>query len=103
MINSRVYRGMTGHCDFYAAMGLNTASLERQRPGVPDNVGTKVEKTIIINRSPEELYRFWRNVENLPRLQMVLRAHAAPITALAFAADSDTLATASAPSSGPPP
>src|SRR5205807_2515107 len=39
--------------------------------------------------------KLW-NVENLPRLQMVLRAHAAPITALAFAADSDTLATASA-------
>jgi uncharacterized membrane protein len=62
-----IFRGMTGHCDFYAAMGLNTANPEGQRPGVPDNFGTKVEKTIVINRSPEELYRFWRNLENLPQ------------------------------------
>lgn len=26
-----------------------------------------VERSIIINRSPEQLYRFWRNFENLPR------------------------------------
>lgn len=26
-----------------------------------------VKKSIIINKSPEELYRFWRNFENLPR------------------------------------
>jgi len=31
--------------------------------------GTRfVKRTIIIGRSPEELYRFWRNFENLPRL-----------------------------------
>jgi len=26
-----------------------------------------VEESVRINRSPEELYRFWRNFENLPR------------------------------------
>ena len=26
-----------------------------------------VKKSVIINKSPEELYRFWRNFENLPR------------------------------------
>lgn len=26
-----------------------------------------VERSVQINRSPEELYRFWRNFENLPR------------------------------------
>ena len=26
-----------------------------------------VEQSVRINRSPEELYRFWRNFENLPR------------------------------------
>jgi uncharacterized membrane protein len=29
--------------------------------------GVRVEKTLTINKSPEELYRFWRNFENLPR------------------------------------
>ncbi|HEY9643614.1 MAG TPA: SRPBCC family protein [Coleofasciculaceae cyanobacterium] len=30
------------------------------------NKTIKVEKTVTINRSPEELYRFWRKLENLP-------------------------------------
>ncbi|MDT5296371.1 MAG: hypothetical protein QOJ76_3251, partial [Acidobacteriota bacterium] len=33
---------------------------------VPAERGTKVEKSVIINRPAEELYRFWRNFENLP-------------------------------------
>jgi uncharacterized membrane protein len=28
---------------------------------------TQVKKSIVINRSPEELYQFWRDFENLPR------------------------------------
>lgn len=52
------YRGQTGHCPAYQAFGINTAS------GV---TGVSIEKTITINRSPEEVYRFWHNFENLPR------------------------------------
>lgn len=33
----------------------------------PRKRGIRVRKTITINRSPEELYRFWRSIENLPR------------------------------------
>ncbi len=52
------YRGQTGYCALYDALGVNTAK------GVS---GVSVEKTITINRSPEEVYRFWHNFENLPR------------------------------------
>src|SRR5438067_8909254 len=62
-----IFRGVTGRCECYAALGINTANAERQRPGVPDNQGVKVEKSITINRPREELFRFWRNLENLPR------------------------------------
>jgi uncharacterized membrane protein len=31
------------------------------------NQGVRVEKTLTINKSAAELYRFWRNFENLPR------------------------------------
>ncbi|MBC1238286.1 cyclase [Nostoc linckia z18] len=31
------------------------------------NEQIKVEKTVTINKPAEELYRFWRNFENLPR------------------------------------
>lgn len=36
--------------------------------------GTKVRKSLIINRAPEELYRFWRDFENLPQIMHDLEA-----------------------------
>src|SRR5439155_1075097 len=41
---------------------------------IPATEGVKVEKTITINRSPEELYRFWHNLENLPRFMKHLES-----------------------------
>jgi uncharacterized membrane protein len=63
-----IYRGSTGHCHMYDLLGVNTAG-ETDNPlvSVPAGKGTKVEKSVTINRSPEEVYRFWRNFENLPR------------------------------------
>jgi uncharacterized membrane protein len=34
----------------------------------------RVQKSIIINRSPEELYRFWRDFQNLPRFMYHLES-----------------------------
>ncbi|HEV2914790.1 MAG TPA: SRPBCC family protein [Pyrinomonadaceae bacterium] len=64
-----IYRGTTGHCDMYEAVGINTAGTGTTNPvvSVPADRGIRVEKSIIINKSPEELYSFWRNFENLPR------------------------------------
>jgi uncharacterized membrane protein len=66
-----VQRGFTGHCNLYEAMGYSTAgdaSLRNsENVSVPAGRGIKLEKSVTINRSPEELYRFWRNFENLPR------------------------------------
>lgn len=64
-----VYRGTTGHCNVYQAAGINTAGTGTDNPvvSVPADRGIRVEKSITINKSPEELYRFWRRFENLPR------------------------------------
>lgn len=35
-------------------------------PSVPGNDGIKIEISTTIKRTPEELFRFWRNFENLP-------------------------------------
>jgi uncharacterized membrane protein len=35
---------------------------------------TKVRKSLIINRSPEEIYQFWRKLENLPRFMQHLES-----------------------------
>jgi uncharacterized membrane protein len=64
-------RGSTGKCSLYRSLGLSTA--RSQRPGVPDNLGTKVERSITIRRSPEDIYRFWRNLQNLPRFMQNLQ------------------------------
>jgi uncharacterized membrane protein len=40
----------------------------RSKPSVRGNKGTRVEEVITINRTPEELFAFWRNFENLPRV-----------------------------------
>lgn len=63
-----LYRGIGGHCYAYQAVGINIAERGR-RPlvSVPYNQGIRVEKTVTIAKSPEALYRFWRNFENLPR------------------------------------
>ena len=66
-----VQRGVTGHCNLYEAMNFSTAGDEALRNSenvsVPAERGTKVEKSVLINRPAAELYRYWRNFENLPR------------------------------------
>jgi uncharacterized membrane protein len=66
---SLVYRGTTGHCHAYEAMGVDTSKGEGDNPfvSVRGGHGIKVEKSVTINKSPEELYNFWLNFENLPR------------------------------------
>jgi uncharacterized membrane protein len=61
-----MYRGLTGHCPMYGSLGISTAGPEGRRASVEAGQGVKVEKAFTINRSPEQLYRFWRNLENLP-------------------------------------
>jgi uncharacterized membrane protein len=73
---SIVYRGTTGHCYAYDAIGVSTAAAESENPNisVPAGRGVKVEKSLTINRPVEELYRFWRNFENLPRVMSHLES-----------------------------
>jgi uncharacterized membrane protein len=63
-----IHRGSTGHCYMYDALGVNTAD-ETDNPlvSVPAGHGIKVEKSVTVNRPPEEVYRFWRDFQNLPR------------------------------------
>lgn len=39
---------------------------------IPHGQGIRVEEQITIKRSPEELYKFWRNFANLPRVMRYL-------------------------------
>ena len=62
-----IYRGATGHCSLYKALSISTAKRKGLRASVKHGAGIKVEKRVTINKSAEELFRFWHNFENLPR------------------------------------
>jgi uncharacterized membrane protein len=70
-----IYRGVTGHCRLYDMLGVNsTGEQHSPQASVRAGHGIRVEKAITINRRPEELYRFWRKLENLPRFMRHLKS-----------------------------
>jgi uncharacterized membrane protein len=62
-----MYRGATGHCDIYQALGLNSARRGGRNVSVPYELGVRVDQSITIGKPPAEVYQFWRNLENLPK------------------------------------
>ena len=63
-----VKRGVTAHCDAYSMMGINTSrTSEDTRSALGGRAGVHVDESVTINQPVEILYRFWRNLENLPR------------------------------------
>jgi uncharacterized membrane protein len=66
---SLLSRAVSGRCPVNRALGRNTAKAGRRSPvaSVARGEGIKVERTITVNRPREEVYRFWRQLENLPR------------------------------------
>lgn len=63
-----VQRGLTGHCALYETFGIDTAGYSNPALGVRARHGCKVETSIAVNRPAGELYRFWRKLDNLPRI-----------------------------------
>jgi len=59
------YRGATRHCPAYAALGINTA---RRADAV------KIEQSVTVNRPRADVFRFWRDFENLPRFMTHLES-----------------------------
>ena len=88
-----LYRGATGHCDLYQALGVNrargrtngntfrgdgTGRIADQgsdtRAQLGGHRGIHVEESVTIDRPINELYRFWRNFENLPQFMKHLES-----------------------------
>jgi uncharacterized membrane protein len=68
-------RGVTAHCDVYEALGMNTAAdAADTRAALRGSRGVNVLESVTINRPIAELYRFWRNLENLPRFMSHLES-----------------------------
>lgn len=61
-------RAVRGHCNVYGALNLDTGHQEPARPEEYFSRGIHVEHSVTINKSPQELYRYWRDFNNLPKL-----------------------------------
>ncbi len=61
-----IYRGVTGHCYTYSLLNIKRVG----RNG--SDAGIKIDRAVTINRPRAEVYRFWRNLENLPRFMQHL-------------------------------
>lgn len=67
-------RGALGKSLIYKALGVSTAGKSLSKPLKPARGSIKVEKSVTVDRPAEEIYRFWRNFENLPRILDHLKA-----------------------------
>ena len=65
---SLLLRGTTGYCPVYKNLHVSTAEMDNV-----DTRGIHVGEAITINKPPEEVYRFWRNFENLPKFMNHLK------------------------------
>jgi uncharacterized membrane protein len=63
-----IYRSLTGRSLLYEALDLRLILTTGGQQRI------EVVKAMTINRSPEELYRFWRNFENLPTVMRHLES-----------------------------
>jgi uncharacterized membrane protein len=67
-----LFRGATGHCHVYDAVGVDTTDAPGGTTRSPFRRSSlltgkvHVTKALTINKSTVELYAFWRNFENLP-------------------------------------
>jgi len=65
---------LAGLGGFFIWRGLASTPTQGENVSVPYGRGIRVEESVFIVRSPEELYRFWRNFENLPRFMSHLKS-----------------------------
>lgn len=68
-----IHRGWTGHCTLYDQLGMSTRT-SGNGLGVPAQHGFKYERSLTINRPAEELFSFWRQLSNLPRIMQHLES-----------------------------
>ena len=58
-------RGATGYCPAYAAIGVNHSDTKEALSGPR---GVHVRESVTIDAPAEDIYRFWRSLDNLPEV-----------------------------------
>lgn len=58
----------------YSGMNMGLSGQSAQSGQKDNKTGLTAKKTVLIQKSPEELYQFWRNFENLPQFMNHLKS-----------------------------
>jgi uncharacterized membrane protein len=61
-----LYRAATGHCPVSQAVGFSTSDSTAPQAAIAGRHGTRVDHAITIAKPVTDVYRFWRDLENLP-------------------------------------
>ena len=61
-----IVRGATGYCPGYATFGVDMSADTDTKTALAGSRGTLVDTSVTIARPHDELYRYWRALENLP-------------------------------------
>jgi uncharacterized membrane protein len=64
---SLIGRAVSGRSLVNRALGRNTAGPTSPVASLESGEGTRIDRTLVIARPAPELYRFWRQLDNLPR------------------------------------
>lgn len=70
-----IYRGISGHCGLYSALGVNTAVVHKPGSDISAEA-PEVRRSITIGRPADELFAIWRDPAKLARIV----AHFAEVT-----------------------
>ena len=71
------YRGVSGHCGVYKALGKSTADADDNGHSPSEKLhkhGVHVEVSYTIDKPRHELYAFWRDFTNLPKFMRHLQS-----------------------------
>jgi uncharacterized membrane protein len=63
-----VFRASTGHCPVSQALGVSTSDATAKNSVIAAGHGTRLDAAVVVDKPADEVYRFWRDLENLPRI-----------------------------------
>ncbi len=71
---SLVYRGVTGHCQAYEALHVDTSNKHRSADEEHIHKGRLIKHVATVDRPAEELYTYWRDEANSPKFMANIEA-----------------------------
>ena len=69
-----IYRGVSGHCGAYQALKIDTSGKHRSARDQHVHDGRLIKHVAVVERPAQELYDYWRKVENAPHFMQDVKS-----------------------------